>query len=1047
MAGLARAAVPAGMGRPAPWQLFLLVGAVACALYAFVPPFQGNGILFSAFTLAGTIAIAVAARVHRPATRLPWYLFSLGLALFFLGDVYTQTYPHLVGGEVPFPSLGDGFYTMVYPALVVGLLMLVRRRNPQTDRSSLIDALILTLGAALLSWVFLIAPQVHDNSMTLFQRLASIAYPLGDILLLAVAIRLAVDSGRRAPAFYFLSASIVALLATDSAYTWALLEGTYTGQLWLDAGWIAFYLLWGAGALHPSMRTLEEPTLGGEARLTRVRLALLTAASLIAPGVQMSQELDTGASDMVVIILASVLLFLLVVARMVGLVRQQERSAARERALRTAGAALVAASGRDEIHAAALEATLTLAGPCSHARLCLLEGDPGVVVGGDAGTGPLSRAAAAALRLRAGLAGGELGGREREELGLPAGLGTTIVLPLTVRDEVAAVLVAATAERGRGLAGALTSLATHISLALESAVLTEDLLRRESEARFRSLVQHASDLITVLAPDGTITYQSPSIRRVLGYAPEDAVGMRFDDLLEPNDRAHLARTLDDRGGRDGQQLVECKLLHRDGGWVHFEILHTNLLHDESVGGVVLNGRDVSERKAFEQQLSHQAFHDPITNLANRALFADRVEHALARGGREGRGLAVIFLDLDDFKTINDSLGHAAGDHVLVAVADRLRAAIRPSDTAARFGGDEFAILLEQVEDAEAAIEVAERVLEALQAPVEHDSSQLVVRASIGIALAGLGGGSSADELIRNADVAMYISKRDGKGGVQLFEPRMHEQALERLELRADLQHAIEAGDEFEVHFQPVVRLGDGRPAGVEALLRWRHPTRGLVSPEHFIGFAEEMNLIVPIGQWVLREACRHGAELQARFPSDPPISVSVNLSVKQLQHGDIVADVREALADSGLVPWSLVLEITESVMMADADLAVRRLGELKELGVRLAMDDFGTGYSSLSYLSRFPVDLLKMDRSFLRNGATADPAGLAAAVVALGETLNLPIVAEGVELTPQLESLRAIGCDLGQGFLFARPMPLDATLDYFEREHRGGAEARRADAA
>jgi EAL domain-containing protein (putative c-di-GMP-specific phosphodiesterase class I) len=279
----------------------------------------------------------------------------------------------------------------------------------------------------------------------------------------------------------------------------------------------------------------------------------------------------------------------------------------------------------------------------------------------------------------------------------------------------------------------------------------------------------------------------------------------------------------------------------------------------------------------------------------------------------------------------------------------------------------------------------------------------------------------AEELIRNADAAMYIAKRDGKGGYRLFEPAMHEGVVARLELRADLQRAI-TSDQLELHYQPVVRLGDGRVSGVEALLRWRHPERGLVPPDQFIPFAEEMGLIVPIGRWVLREACRQAVHMQRLLPSEPPLTMSVNLSVKQLQHSDIVADVRDALEDSGLEPSRLTLEITETVMMTDTDLAVQRLGELKQLGVRLAMDDFGTGYSSLSYLSRFPVDILKMDRSFLRDDAAPEMAGLATAVVSLGETLELEVVAEGIELPEQWTTLRDLGCDLGQGYYFARPM-------------------------
>jgi diguanylate cyclase (GGDEF)-like protein len=470
----------------------------------------------------------------------------------------------------------------------------------------------------------------------------------------------------------------------------------------------------------------------------------------------------------------------------------------------------------------------------------------------------------------------------------------------------------------------------------------------------------------------------------------------------------------------------------------FEIVHTDLLDDGAVHGIVLNGRDVSERKAFEEQLAHQAFHDPVTHLPNRALFNERVRHAVARARREHIGLAVIFLDLDDFKTVNDSLGHAAGDRVLLEVAQRLATSIRAGDTAARFGGDEFAILLEDVEGPQSAAETADRVLSVLAQPLHLEQKDVIVRASLGISVVEAGAPTDAEELIRNADAAMYIAKGEGKGGYRLFEPAMHERVLARLELRADLQRALDR-DEFELYYQPVVRLEDGSVTGLEALLRWHHPERGVVPPGDFIPFAEESGLIVPLGRWVLREGCRQAQAIRERTPFERPLSISINLSVKQLFHSDIVADVRDALTEAGLDPGALTLEITESVMMTDTALAVERLTELKELGVRLAMDDFGTGYSSLSYLSRFPIDILKMDRSLLEAGASPVTSGLATAVLALGATFKIDVVAEGIEYSDQWTTLRDLGCELGQGFYFAKPMERENVLGYLEARSTNGA--------
>ena len=470
-----------------------------------------------------------------------------------------------------------------------------------------------------------------------------------------------------------------------------------------------------------------------------------------------------------------------------------------------------------------------------------------------------------------------------------------------------------------------------------------------------------------------------------------------------------------------------RLVHRDGTPQQFEVNYTNLLDDEHVGGIVLNCRDISERKAFEEQLTHQAFHDPVTGLANRALFAERVRHAIARSRREHNRIAVVFLDLDDFKTINDSLGHAAGDEVLAEVAKRLATSVRASDTAARFGGDEFALLLEDIEGIQEAADTAERVLDSLAVPLRVGHKELSLRCSIGISVVSEDAPAGAEELIRDADAAMYRAKRDGKGSYRMFEPEMHQGVLARLELRTDLQRAI-ATEQLELHYQPVVRLDDGGITGVEALIRWRHPERGMIPPDDFIPLAEETGLIIPIGRWVLREGCRQARRLRDGLPPQAGLTMSINLSVKQLQHSDVIADVRDAVQEAGIDPSMLTLEITETVLMADTDLAVTRLTELKELGVNLALDDFGTGYSSLSYLSRFPVDILKMDRSFLRDGATPETSALTSAVLALGTTLSLRVVAEGIEMPEQRNSLRDLGCEFGQGFFFAYPMDADATL-------------------
>jgi diguanylate cyclase (GGDEF)-like protein/PAS domain S-box-containing protein len=793
---------------------------------------------------------------------------------------------------------------------------------------------------------------------------------------------------------------------------------------------MAYYILWGAAALHPSMRVLEEPATDARPRLTTLRLALLGGACLIAPSIRFWQS--WGDTDRVVLIVASAVLFLLVVARMVGLVRQEERIVSRERALRIAGAELVGAAGYEQIYEAAIAGVWRLLGEGQCAHLALRRnGEPAVVASSQDCEWPLSDSTFAWLSGHAGdvrLPYRDVPLAVRSELRLEGGHTVLLVL-LSIRTEVRGLLVASSSnDVTEEVANSFQALGLQVSLALEGASLAADLHRRQSEARFRSLVAHSSDLITVLDTEGVVTYQSPSVERVLGYSVADVEGTRFDRILSEADRPRLLHLISENGATGPEShTFECSIEHRDGTSLKFEVQHTDLRHDEHVQGIVLNSRDVSERKAFEEQLAHQAFHDPVTGLANRALFSDRVEHALMRAQRGFPDIAVLFIDLDDFKTVNDSLGHEAGDRVLQEVAQRLLIAVRPTDTVARFGGDEFAVLLEGATDSSEAADAASRILQALEIPTEIEAKQVFPRASIGICLVDRETDvPDAAELLRNADVAMYMAKRDSKGSYRVFEPTMHERVVERLELRSELQHAIEA-EQLELHYQPVVRLQEHRIIGVEALLRWNHPERGTIPPLQFVPLAEETGLIIQMGRWVLETACHEAVRIRKEFPGDEPLAMSVNLSVRQLQSDSIVSDVRCALERSGLDPSGLVLEITESVMMADTDFAVQRLLDLKALGIRLAMDDFGTGYSSLSYLSRFPVDILKMDRSFVGSGENV---ALTSAIIALGASLDLDVVAEGIEYPEQENSLHDLGCEIGQGFLFARPMGSDALFAF-----------------
>ncbi|HVJ99778.1 MAG TPA: EAL domain-containing protein, partial [Gemmatimonadales bacterium] len=557
----------------------------------------------------------------------------------------------------------------------------------------------------------------------------------------------------------------------------------------------------------------------------------------------------------------------------------------------------------------------------------------------------------------------------------------------------------------------------------ENVRLLADHAVRQNEARFRSLVQHSSDVIIVTRTNGTMRFVSPSANRVFGYDPSEMVGRPIATLLHPDDRDRAATLFEHAGRTPGVTgPVEWRFRQLDGSWLSAEILATNLTGDPTVRGIVLNTRDVSERKRLEEQLTHQAFHDPLTGLANRALFRDRVSHALALAQRQSNPITVLFLDLDDFKRVNDSLGHAEGDRLLIAAAERFLSCARAADTVARLGGDEFAILLEHSAGPEGRGELLERLATAMSHPFTLSGNQVQVSASIGVATAGAG--DSADDLLRNADVAMYAAKRRGKGRSETYESRMYADVRHRLEMEAALRAAIDAGG-LTLHYQPMVQLGTGLIYGVEALVRWEHQTYGHLLPQHFIPLAEETGLIVKLGSWVMEEACRQVHAWRETHPQTP-LAISINISGRQLQGSGIADALRTALASAGVDPSAVILEITESVLMQQTDAVLERLQGLKKLGVRLAIDDFGTGYSSLSYLQRFPIDILKIAKPFVEEVALgAERAALARAIVGLGDTLRLQTVAEGVEMAEQRAALIELGCPLGQGHYFSRALPAD----------------------
>jgi diguanylate cyclase (GGDEF)-like protein/PAS domain S-box-containing protein len=537
------------------------------------------------------------------------------------------------------------------------------------------------------------------------------------------------------------------------------------------------------------------------------------------------------------------------------------------------------------------------------------------------------------------------------------------------------------------------------------------------EHRFRSLIENLNDLVLLVGADGTVLYQSPSLEHVLGFAPGSLVGGALGSFVPDTEKAVLdalgTRCLAEPGvAVHGTVRVYDALCN-----IHiYEMTLTNLLDQPDIAGIVTVLHDVTERKELERALRDQALHDSLTGLPNRALFIDRATRLLEVAHHDHIPVSALFIDLDNFKTVNDGLGHNAGDELLVAMGKRITNAMRGADTVCRFGGDEFVVLVNpHATDAPPEL-MAARLQDVLCAPFEIGGRQIAITASIGIAS---GHAITVEELIRNADIAVHQAKAAGRNTTTVFTQHMHSLATDRLQLEIDLRHAVEHG-EFAVLYQPTIDLHAHAMTGMEALVRWDHPTRGRLAPSEFIPLAEDTGIIIEIGRIVLAEACRKAAQWQQ---NTTPITIAVNLSARQLESDQLIDDVRSVLQATGLEPAALVLEVTETTIMRDAGAVVDRLRALKEIGVRIAIDDFGTGYSSLSYLQQFPIDILKIDQSFIASlQGSCESAAIVHSLIELGQTLGLEIIAEGVELESQLRALEAEHCDIAQGYLFARPL-------------------------
>ena len=979
--------------------------------------------------LSSVAAVCVGIRVNRPAHPWPWWALAAALLAFTAGDTYYNSLEAYYSAANPFPSPADVCYLATYPLFTVGLLGLVRHRVTERNLSGLLDALILTTGLAVPVWVFLVQPLAHVADLTWVQRATSIAYPLGDVLVLALLVRLLTLGPHRSRnrAVQLLVLGTLILLCFDIAYGILQLNGTWQAGSALDSGWIIFYTAWGLAALHPSMTELTAGANRPQSLLPPPRrLLLLSGAALIAPAILLYEGSHDAARGVAVIAAFSGVLIMLVILRLSDMVVVHRKAMARENALRSAVTALVAAITPQDITRACDRAVAELFGPeVPHASMLLWAPEVESSAGPDARrTGRAPPGSAAVLSI------GETSLTPVHRLGpvLAARLGhlrTALLCPVVEPDrpagaELPGVLLAAgTEKRLSEMRSSLEILASHAGLAMQRMSLRREIGRRENEAYFRTLVHNAADVILIVGSDDTISYASPSARHMFGAV--QLIGTSLPALVIEQDRRRAAWAL--AAMRDGARSESQGHwgIHNGSDHIEAQVRFRDLRDDRTVRGLVVTLRDVTEQLHLEQELTERAYHDSLTGLPNRTLLLERLDRALLRGGRQASVTGILFIDLDDFKIVNDSMGHVAGDQLLAAVGARLSETVQRTDTAARLGGDEFAVLMENAKAPVDAELLAAQVIQTLSRPFRLPAGSVSVSASIGVATTV----DSADtsELLSHADLALYSAKVAGKCQWRHFQNRLRDRMLEQHELRMNLDTAL-IREEFALRYQPVVDIARGEVVGFVALARWPNARSGPVPPQQFIALAEETGHITSLGAWVLGHATSDMAVLQSAAPGHPPY-ISVNVSARQLRDADFLDKVRRALATPVLAPGSLQLELTETVPVRRDRQIEAVMRSLKDLGVRIAVDDFGTGYSSLRYLRDFPVDVLKIDKSFVDDIASdAQQMALVEGIVTIADTLGLQVIAEGIEDRRQRDLLARTGCRFGQGFLYARPMTL-----------------------
>ena len=997
---------------------------LVCPLF---PPL-GRAIIWLLAGLAAVAALSVGPSLSR-LDRLPaWRLLALAGAVL-LASNYIVLGDDL-RGEITVPSTPDFLACGAFPLAAIAVLIIAMRGSPLALWARLVDTLIVLAGLSMFTWTLLVVPLAGSSLPSTAVRAYAVTFALGDAFILVVLGRLLYPEPRRAPAaVWLLLAGTSMMLAADLLFSLVELGAM---RIEMDSAldiaqttiWTAGLVCWGAAALSPSAAAIVQPIVTLPRATPPPRRSALLGLAAIAPAVAVTisegaKQPDEGE---VIAVFGTVIALLLVARLSLALALAD----ARLRAEQTLGAAadrLVAANDAREILGTVLDAAVRIAGP----------GEPRVAVAAAAGDDELLTLTSESAHKAQRVEGADPGewiderlserqhstlGHSDEEAAFPASLALGVTHgPVGLGERL----------------GQLRILASQASLALSRLGLTREISRREGDAYFRALVDDASDAIVLVDQAGHIRYASPSTAAL--FREPDPTTLELAELFGPHNAAWVSKALDEPAGYGGTAARADWVLDRPGaGRLELEVACSDLRADPNVLALVLTLRDVTARRRLERDLRHHAYHDRLTGMGNRLKFTRRVELAMATVRPNGPVPAVVQLDLDSFRELNEVHGRELGDLILITIGNRLTQAAGVLE-AAHFESDAYAALFELREASpRACLEVAEKVAHVVSEPFSLPAGQVRLTSCIGVATAY--GETRPEDVIRNARLALEAAKDAGRDSIRCYAPEMLKARLEHAQLHNDLQDAISRG-QLELRYQPVVDLETGKIASFEALVRWPHPERGLITPDKFIPLAEETGLIVPLGRWIIASAAQAAAELR-NASRDGDVRVAVNVSARQFSVPGLTADIAAGLADAGIGPETLIVELTESALVRHAEEdGPQDLNSLKELGVGLAIDDFGTGYSSLSYLHDLPFDALKIDKSFI-DEITVSPRrmDLVRGIIRIADSLGLYVVAEGLESVQQRDLLADAGCKYGQGFLFARPMLLESARALLH-EHGG----------